>query len=301
MPEKRKFVLCNGETTELQCGQGWKIHIMSAYWGRDSPSTCPTPLGKFFTCANSASSILALKERCSGRESCIVTADDKHLTKDGNHCPGIDKYALISYRCQPPSDVVGKWAEPKLILSNKNFFHLAFFLPRGLRCESSWSLLSFHQENAFYWPTPVISKNSLSFLIRRRRYYYTIALQLIRLSTLLIRTVGRTLVTYEPSGWTRGLKLVLWQLIKTSFCTFCYRSRSAQLRWRKAAAWSITTGHSQTTTLLASSDTKCEDSIPRSESWWTKLKHVASSSSVQSFWSAKTNFRFSRRTKWRKE
>ncbi|KAJ7376136.1 hypothetical protein OS493_036740 [Desmophyllum pertusum] len=105
MPEKRKFVLCNGETTELQCGQGWKIHIMSAYWGRDSPSTCPTPLGKFFTCANSADSVLALKERCSGRESCIVTADDKHLAKDGSHCPGIDKYALISYRCHPPGDV----------------------------------------------------------------------------------------------------------------------------------------------------------------------------------------------------
>ncbi|KAL9981135.1 hypothetical protein ACROYT_G009799 [Oculina patagonica] len=104
-PEKHKFVLCNGETTELQCGQGWKIHIMSAYWGRDSPSTCPTPLGKFFTCANSADSVLALRERCSGRESCIVTADDNHLTKERSHCPGIDKYALISYRCQPPGEV----------------------------------------------------------------------------------------------------------------------------------------------------------------------------------------------------
>ena len=104
MPEKRKFVLCNGETTELQCGHGWKIHIMSAYWGRDSPSTCPTPLGKFFTCANSADSVLAVRKRCTGRESCIVTADDKHLTKGGSHCPGIDKYALISYRCQPPED-----------------------------------------------------------------------------------------------------------------------------------------------------------------------------------------------------
>ncbi|XP_015754874.1 PREDICTED: L-rhamnose-binding lectin CSL1-like [Acropora digitifera] len=78
MPEKHKFVLCNGETTELTCGQGWKIHVISAYWGRDSPSTCPTPLGKFFTCANSGDSILALKSRCSGEASCIVTADDHH-------------------------------------------------------------------------------------------------------------------------------------------------------------------------------------------------------------------------------
>ncbi|XP_068678768.1 extracellular matrix-binding protein ebh-like [Montipora foliosa] len=104
MPEKHKFVLCNGETTELTCGQGWKIHIMSVYWGRDSPSTCPTPLGKFFTCANSADSVLALKSRCSGKGSCIVTADDQHLSHGGNHCPGMDKYAVISYRCQPHED-----------------------------------------------------------------------------------------------------------------------------------------------------------------------------------------------------
>lgn len=107
MPEKRKFVLCNGETTELTCRQGWKIHIISAYWGRDSPSTCPTALGKFFTCANSADGVLALRSKCSGRESCIVTADDQHLSKSGVHCPGIDKYAVISYRCQPRGDEVG--------------------------------------------------------------------------------------------------------------------------------------------------------------------------------------------------
>ena len=157
----------------------------------------------------------------------------------------------------------------KLKLRNEKFFYLASFLPRGLRCESSWGLLSFHKENALYWPTPVISKNSLSFLIRRRRYFCTIALQLIRLSTSLILTVGWTLVTYEPSSWTRGPTLDFWQMNKISFFTICYLSRYAQLRWRKAAAWNITTGHSQTTTLLASSDTKCKDSIPRSESWWT--------------------------------
>ena len=109
MPEKHKFVLCNGETTELTCGQGWKIHVMSAYWGRDSPSTCPTALGKFFTCPNSADSVLALRSRCSGRESCIVTADDQHLSSSGNHCPGIDKYAVISYRCQPHVNEAGEF------------------------------------------------------------------------------------------------------------------------------------------------------------------------------------------------
>ena len=100
MPEKRKFVLCDGETTELHCGEGWKVHIISAYWGRDSPSTCPTPLGKFFTCANSAESVMALRERCMGKESCWIKADDEHMTKQRSQCPGVDKYAVITYNCQ---------------------------------------------------------------------------------------------------------------------------------------------------------------------------------------------------------
>ena len=100
VPEMKKFVLCNGESTSLHCGQGWKINILSAYWGRESSGTCPTPLGRFSSCGSSADSLQALRKLCQGRDLCAVRADDEHLSLGPEHCPTVDKYAVISFRCQ---------------------------------------------------------------------------------------------------------------------------------------------------------------------------------------------------------
>ena len=43
--QKKKFVLCSGESTRLRCGSRWKLNILSAFWGRSAASTCPAPLG----------------------------------------------------------------------------------------------------------------------------------------------------------------------------------------------------------------------------------------------------------------
>lgn len=72
---------------------------MLVYWGCDLLLICFIFFGKFFICVNLGDSVLVLRGRCFGKESCIVIVDDKYFNKEGNYCLGIDKYVLISYRC----------------------------------------------------------------------------------------------------------------------------------------------------------------------------------------------------------
>ncbi|XP_001631375.2 uncharacterized protein LOC5510923 [Nematostella vectensis] len=104
IPDQHKLVLCNGETTQLHCGQGWKLNILTAFWGRTSVLTCPTPLdhpSRFATCQNMNSTTANLQRICQGRAECIVRADDLHMARGKSYCPDVEKYAMLSYRCQP--------------------------------------------------------------------------------------------------------------------------------------------------------------------------------------------------------
>lgn len=105
MPIERKFVLCDGEITNLKCGEGWKLNILSAVWGRISPATCATTLGRpsrLGICDSSNSTLGRIRSICHGRNGCVVRADDEHMVQGSEqHCPDVDKYAMITYRCQP--------------------------------------------------------------------------------------------------------------------------------------------------------------------------------------------------------
>ena len=46
-------------------------------------------------------SLQAVKRFCHGKEACDLTASDWFMTRGQVHCPGVDKYAIVTYRCQP--------------------------------------------------------------------------------------------------------------------------------------------------------------------------------------------------------
>jgi len=110
VPVERKLVLCDGETTNLQCGEGWKLNLMDAFWGRVSPTTCTTTFGRpsrIGKCDSWNDTLSTVKQLCQGNQRCVVRADAAHMAKGAEYCPDVDKYAMIRYRCQPNVDSQG--------------------------------------------------------------------------------------------------------------------------------------------------------------------------------------------------
>lgn len=104
VPVEHKLVLCDGETTNLQCGEGWKLNIKEAFWGRTSPATCATNFGRpsrIGKCDSLNNTLSTVQRLCQGNERCVVRADGQHMIRGMEHCPDVDKYAMIRYRCQP--------------------------------------------------------------------------------------------------------------------------------------------------------------------------------------------------------
>ena len=46
-----------------------------------------------------------MRRLCHGREACDITANDAYMSAGKTHCPGVDKYAIVTYRCQPSVEV----------------------------------------------------------------------------------------------------------------------------------------------------------------------------------------------------
>jgi len=109
IPESKGALLCDSEKTTLECKAGWKMEITEVFWGRRaSTKYCGTDEG--MECDSSDYASKFLKQKCSGKQKCEITASTDVLDDKKAPCAGMLKYLMVSYICKPPK-FVGKPAE----------------------------------------------------------------------------------------------------------------------------------------------------------------------------------------------
>lgn len=101
-------VACQGESTDLACGDYEGVRIVDAFWGRDDKLTCQSqdPLSTQSTkemCLPNDKDYAYRKvaESCQGRRECFVIATP--LFFDTELCPHVRKYIRIRYECRQMS------------------------------------------------------------------------------------------------------------------------------------------------------------------------------------------------------
>ncbi|XP_050953020.1 L-rhamnose-binding lectin CSL3-like [Labeo rohita] len=98
--EAEKIEICEGESADLNCDEGY-IKIVQANYGRTDRTTCAagkTENSISNTRCLQASSLSSMSAWCDGRKSCIVPATDSVFT---DPCDGTYKYLSVSYECIP--------------------------------------------------------------------------------------------------------------------------------------------------------------------------------------------------------
>ena len=94
------FALCNGQRGSIHCGEGTKIRILSANYGRTDGDICPGGNTAARTC-RSKRTLTRVKWNCNGYRICHLHASN-HLF--GNPCINVSKYLEVKYRCVKKSD-----------------------------------------------------------------------------------------------------------------------------------------------------------------------------------------------------
>ena len=87
---------CERRDLDLNCNSGQKLKIISAIYGRLGTSTCPRGSISNTDC-KSPNSLMVVREKCQGRASCRVSANNGVF---GDPCPGTDKYLEVNYACE---------------------------------------------------------------------------------------------------------------------------------------------------------------------------------------------------------
>nr|XP_022316662.1 complement C1q-like protein 4 [Crassostrea virginica] len=94
------FTLCHGQRGSILCGEGTKIQILSANYGRTDGDICPGWNTAARTC-RSKTALNRVKWNCNGYRICHLYASN-HLF--GNPCVNVSKYLKVKYRCVKKSD-----------------------------------------------------------------------------------------------------------------------------------------------------------------------------------------------------
>ena len=92
------YLLCKGDTLDLECDAGKIIQVTSAIYGRQTASVCPGN-HRNLNCA-APNSLAVVQGLCEGKQSCQVAASGKLFP---DPCRGTDKYLHLTYSC-----IVGK-------------------------------------------------------------------------------------------------------------------------------------------------------------------------------------------------
>jgi len=99
---------CQGETTNLLCGDYEGIRILDAAWGRDDKFTCqsddPLSTQSHTEICHEADKDLTYRkvaEQCQGRKYCFLIASP--LFFDNTVCPHVRKYLKLKYECRQMS------------------------------------------------------------------------------------------------------------------------------------------------------------------------------------------------------
>ncbi|MBN3274325.1 EVA1C protein, partial [Polyodon spathula] len=96
---------CEGEQLNLQCPRHSTVSVLSAFYGRNEPSShmCPNNSRPVETEENqNCSSFTALQKvlaECQARRACQLPVNNNVFGLDP--CPGVTKYLLVSYKCKP--------------------------------------------------------------------------------------------------------------------------------------------------------------------------------------------------------
>lgn len=126
IPESKGALLCDSEKTTLECKAGWKMEITEVFWGRRaSTKYCGTDEG--MECDSSDYASKFLKNKCSGKQKCEISASTDTLDDKKAPCAGMLKYLMVSYICKPPKfagkpadDVETADAESKLLTDSSS-------------------------------------------------------------------------------------------------------------------------------------------------------------------------------------
>ena len=110
-----KAEACEGESLEISCQSGERIHVVEVMYGRSNNVICPTDTwDDQAALCSSSSSLMVVSDRyiffkfllwiyvfrCNDRERCSVAASN---TAFGDPCFGVQKYLEVLYTCKPKS------------------------------------------------------------------------------------------------------------------------------------------------------------------------------------------------------
>ena len=87
---------CEDEEVKLGCPEGNTIRIVTAMYGRLNQKDCLKRRGFTDTNCKSEQSVVTVKKRCEGKQTCCFTVNNKMLD---DPCPGTYKYLKIKYQC----------------------------------------------------------------------------------------------------------------------------------------------------------------------------------------------------------
>lgn len=104
VPDAKEIVLCDSENSTLNCPATWKIGVNSVFWGRQSTEVCPAENGQT-TCTGASESLGIVKNSCNGLTRCDVHAGYDQVQNGAENCPGVGKYLIINYSCQPHANI----------------------------------------------------------------------------------------------------------------------------------------------------------------------------------------------------
>ena len=91
-------LLCEGESGSIKCGVDQTIRIIRGKYGRSDSATCWTGEGdNGATPCYSENTLLTVYEKCSGKQSCYLSASDSVF---GNACSNSSSYLDVEYFCE---------------------------------------------------------------------------------------------------------------------------------------------------------------------------------------------------------
>ncbi|KAK2175402.1 hypothetical protein NP493_734g00010 [Ridgeia piscesae] len=93
---------CEGFTMMITCPKGKAISIKSAFYGRHGNETCPHVKAPADADCFDTKALSKLRQLCNAYENCGVYILTSKL---GDPCPGIYKYANVTYKCIARSEI----------------------------------------------------------------------------------------------------------------------------------------------------------------------------------------------------
>ena len=87
---------CEDEEVNLGCPEGKVIRIVTAMYGRQNQKDCLNWRRFTDTNCKSDQSVVAVKKRCEGKQTCNFTVNNKMFV---DPCPGTYKYLTFEYQC----------------------------------------------------------------------------------------------------------------------------------------------------------------------------------------------------------